>query len=233
LLEKDTALNFLVWHKNGTKEAFLMHITAILDAIKKHGHFKDYKKAERAHDEAKQAVKLAKVGLALLDGTSGGKKNHKKKALAKAKEAAMEAAKKATKETPGMVPNPKSESNEAEEAPKVNSYMIRAGFQVDLAKAKQLPQVRCSCSTQTCFLLRASTHGTRLSASRQTTTRLLTYKASLWKAQGECLVSCLTTASCFTFSLRFPSMQPSKKSTMSPMYLRSLSTSMYVSLYIA
>jgi hypothetical protein len=28
LLEKDTTLNFLVWHKNGTKEAFLMHITA-------------------------------------------------------------------------------------------------------------------------------------------------------------------------------------------------------------
>ena len=75
LLEKDTTLNFLVWHKNGTKEAFLMHVTAVLDAIKKHGHFKDYEKAERAYDEAKQAIELAKEGLALLDGTSGGKKN--------------------------------------------------------------------------------------------------------------------------------------------------------------
>jgi hypothetical protein len=33
LLEKDTALNFPVWHNNGTKEAFLMHIIAALDAI--------------------------------------------------------------------------------------------------------------------------------------------------------------------------------------------------------
>ncbi len=171
-LEKDTTFNFLVWHKNGTKEAFLMNITAILDAIKKRGHFKDYKKAKRAHDEAKQAVEFAKAGLALLDGTSGRKINHKKKALAKAKEAAMEAAKKATKETPGMVPDPKSESNEAEEAPKVNNDTMSAGFQVDLAKAKQLPQARCLCSTQTCFLLRASTHGTRSSASRQKTTCL-------------------------------------------------------------
>jgi hypothetical protein len=39
LLEKDTTLNFPVWHKNGTKEAFLMHVTGVLDAIKKYGHF--------------------------------------------------------------------------------------------------------------------------------------------------------------------------------------------------
>ncbi len=38
-IEKDTTLNFLVWHKNGSREAFLMHVTAVLDAIKKHGHF--------------------------------------------------------------------------------------------------------------------------------------------------------------------------------------------------
>jgi hypothetical protein len=40
-LEKDTTLNFLLWHKNGTREAFLMHVTAVLDAIKKPGMFKD------------------------------------------------------------------------------------------------------------------------------------------------------------------------------------------------
>jgi hypothetical protein len=45
-LEKDTTLNFLVWHENRTREAFLMHVTAVLDAIKKHGTFKDYKKAQ-------------------------------------------------------------------------------------------------------------------------------------------------------------------------------------------
>jgi hypothetical protein len=40
-LEKDTTLNFLVWHENGTKKAFLMHVMVVLDAIKKCGHFKD------------------------------------------------------------------------------------------------------------------------------------------------------------------------------------------------
>ncbi len=46
-VEKDTTLNFLVWHENGTREAFLMHMTAVLDEIKKCGHFLDYKKAEK------------------------------------------------------------------------------------------------------------------------------------------------------------------------------------------
>jgi hypothetical protein len=82
-LEKDATLNFLVWHKNGTQEASLMHVMAALDAIKKHGHFKDYNKAQKAYDEAKKAVELAEAGLALLNGTSAGmKKNCKKKALA-------------------------------------------------------------------------------------------------------------------------------------------------------
>jgi hypothetical protein len=72
LLEKDTTLNFSVWHDNGTKEAFLMHATVVLDAIKKRGCFKDYKKAQKAYVEHKQAVKSAKAGLALLDGTSEG-----------------------------------------------------------------------------------------------------------------------------------------------------------------
>ncbi len=74
LLEKDTALNFPVWHENGTQEAFLMHVTAVLDAIKKRDHFNDYDKAQKAHDEAKQAVESAKAGLALLDKTSAGEK---------------------------------------------------------------------------------------------------------------------------------------------------------------
>jgi hypothetical protein len=132
-LEKDTTLNFLVWHKNGTKEAFLMHVMAVLAAIKKCGQFTDYKKAEKAHDEAKQAVESAKAGLALLDRTSAGKTNCKNKALAKAKEAAKEALAK--------VPDPKSEAKEAEEAPKVTKDTMRAGFQVDLEKAKQAQKI--------------------------------------------------------------------------------------------
>ncbi len=72
LLEKDTTLNFLVWHKNGTQEAFLMHVKEVLDAIKKRGHFKDYNKAQKAYDEPKKAVELAEAGLALLNRTSAG-----------------------------------------------------------------------------------------------------------------------------------------------------------------
>jgi hypothetical protein len=56
LLEKDTTLNFPVWHENGTREAFLMHVTAVLDVMKKFGHFKDYDRAQKAHDEAKKAA---------------------------------------------------------------------------------------------------------------------------------------------------------------------------------
>ncbi len=41
-IEKDTTLNFPVWHGNGTHEAFLMHVTAELDVIKKRDHFLDY-----------------------------------------------------------------------------------------------------------------------------------------------------------------------------------------------
>jgi hypothetical protein len=68
-IEKDTTLNFPVWHKNGTQEAFLMHVTGVLDAIKKRGHFQDYKKAEKVHKEAKKAVESARAALSLLDST--------------------------------------------------------------------------------------------------------------------------------------------------------------------
>jgi hypothetical protein len=55
-LEKDTTLNFPVWHKSGTREAFLMHAMAVLDAIKKHGTLKDYDRAQKAYVEAKKVI---------------------------------------------------------------------------------------------------------------------------------------------------------------------------------
>jgi hypothetical protein len=61
-LEKDTTLNFPVWHENGTREAFLMHVIVILDAMKKSGHFKDYDRAQKAYQEAKKAAELAELG---------------------------------------------------------------------------------------------------------------------------------------------------------------------------
>ncbi len=46
-----------------------MHVTVVLDAIKKHCHFLDYEKAEKVHEEAKKPVESARAGLSLLDGT--------------------------------------------------------------------------------------------------------------------------------------------------------------------
>jgi hypothetical protein len=50
-IKKDTTLYFPVWYNNGTKEAFLMHATAVLDVIKKRCHFKDYEEAQAAYVE--------------------------------------------------------------------------------------------------------------------------------------------------------------------------------------
>jgi hypothetical protein len=115
-IKKDTTLNFLVWHKNGTCKAFLMHVTMILDAIKKRGHVKDYNKAQKEFDAAKKAIVAARAGLSLLDGTGARSKIRcKKKALAKAKEAAKEA-----KEALAKTQDSESEAKEADEATKVN-----------------------------------------------------------------------------------------------------------------
>jgi hypothetical protein len=84
-IKKDTMLNFQVRHENGTKEAFLMHMTAVLDAIKKRGHFQDYKKAEKDYKEAKKAVESARAAPSLLNVTGAKAKKFRKK---KAKEAA-------------------------------------------------------------------------------------------------------------------------------------------------
>jgi hypothetical protein len=125
-LEKDP-----VWCKNRTQEAFLMHVTAVLDAIKKGGNFKDYENTQKAYvDDAMKAAELVEAGLALLNCTSAGsRKNCKKKALMKAKEAANEALAK-TQET-------KSETKEAEEVINVTEDWMKAGFQVDIEKAEK------------------------------------------------------------------------------------------------
>ncbi len=88
-IEKDTTLNFPVWHKNGTREAFLMHVTVVLDAIKKRGHFLDYKKAEKVHEEVKKAVESARAGLSLLDSTRTKSKRFCKKKAREATEKAL------------------------------------------------------------------------------------------------------------------------------------------------
>jgi hypothetical protein len=108
-----------------------MHVTGVLDAMKKRGHFKDYNRAQKAHDdEAEKAAELAEAGLALLDRTSAGTTSkRKKKALAKAKETTKEALAKAQETKP--------EIKEAEEVPKLTDDTMKAGFRADLEKAKQ------------------------------------------------------------------------------------------------
>ncbi len=107
-----------------------MHVTAVLDAIKKCGTSKDYEKAQKSYVEARKAVELAEAGLTLLNGTSlEAKKNCKKKALAKANEAAKEALAK--------TPDTELETKEAKEVTKETKDTMKAGFQADLEKAKK------------------------------------------------------------------------------------------------
>ncbi len=99
-LEKDTTLNFSLWQENGTREVFLMHVMAVLDTMKKRGHFSNYDKAQKAHKEATKAAELAEAGLALLKGTLEKSSKRKLKKLAKAKEAMKEALVKAQETKP-------------------------------------------------------------------------------------------------------------------------------------
>jgi hypothetical protein len=69
-----------------TKEAMLMHVTATLDTIKKHGCCKAYEEAQALFVEKKEAAKLAKACLSLLDGAREGLEKSKKTST-KAKEA--------------------------------------------------------------------------------------------------------------------------------------------------
>jgi hypothetical protein len=98
-----------------------MHVTVVLDAMKKCGHFKDYSRAQKVHDEAKKVAELAEAGLALLDETSAGATSKcKKKVLVKAKEFAKEALAKAQETKP--------ETKEADKVPKVTDDSMKAGF---------------------------------------------------------------------------------------------------------
>jgi hypothetical protein len=141
-IEKDTTLNFSVWQENETREAFLMHVTAVLDAIKKRGHFEDYDKAAFKFREACcEAIASAKAGLSLL-GESEKKANKvKKKQKEKPKEGEKTKegeivtpkvpAKVSAKEGLAKAPEPKAAAQEAEVAPAADDQM-KASFVSDL-----------------------------------------------------------------------------------------------------
>jgi hypothetical protein len=119
-IDKDTTLNFPVWYSNGTNEAMLMHVTGTLDAIKKRCYFKLYDKAQAAYMEQKEAVKLAKATLSLLDRASKGS-GKSRKSLKKAKEA-------------------EAKSKEADGATKVPKDPMSETFQANLEKAKKVAE---------------------------------------------------------------------------------------------
>jgi hypothetical protein len=102
-----------------------MHVTAVLDAIKKRGHVKGFKMAAKEYEGAKKAVESAKAGLALLDGIGEKVKKSRKK---KTKEGKKDATAKA--------PEPESDAKEAKIAPAANDEM-KASFLEDLENAKQ------------------------------------------------------------------------------------------------
>jgi hypothetical protein len=159
------------------------------------------------YGEAKKAVESARVGLSLLDGTRARSRRFQKK---KAKEA--------TKKALAKAQDSKPEAKEADEATEMNDNTMKAGFQEDLEKAKQA-------------------QGIAKGAMTAATSKMFMFYSNLLSleskyAWNKIVSKHLTTVSCFTFSLHFPSMQLSKKSTTSQMYLRSPSTSMYPSLYV-
>ncbi len=85
-IKKDTILNFPVWQENRTRNGFLMHVTAVLDAIKKHGHFVDYDKAAFKYKEANEAIASARAGLSLLEESEKKADKAKKKQKERTKE---------------------------------------------------------------------------------------------------------------------------------------------------
>ena len=56
-----------------------MHVTAVLDAIRKRGHLDNYEKAAGQYEKAKEAVETARAGLLLLQESVRKASKEKKK----------------------------------------------------------------------------------------------------------------------------------------------------------
>jgi hypothetical protein len=74
----DAELCLPIWHC-GTHEAFLMHVSSALNAIKNWGTFKAYKEAHEAYVEQREVAMEAKASMQLFAATRGeGKKTDKR-----------------------------------------------------------------------------------------------------------------------------------------------------------
>jgi hypothetical protein len=118
--------------KTGLAKLFLMHVTAVLNAIKKRGHFDDYERAAWKYKEAMEAVESAGAGISLLEESVRKANKEKKRTKDRAKEGENMA--------PAKAPEPKSAVKEAEVAPVADDQM-KASFSSDLEKAKQAQRI--------------------------------------------------------------------------------------------
>jgi hypothetical protein len=130
----DAELRLSIWHC-GTCEAFLMHVSSALDAIKKQGTFKAYKEAHEAYVEQRKVAKQAKAALALLlVPTSEGKKASKKASSEKApakKSSEKEKASQKIKESAALADAPAPEIYS-----KYQALYDKASFTKETAKNK-------------------------------------------------------------------------------------------------
>jgi hypothetical protein len=85
MIGEDMTLHLSIWHTR-MRKALLMHVGLTLDAIKKQGHFKDYKEAQKLYVNQIEAAKQAKAALAELDRATSKSARNSKKSSKKAKE---------------------------------------------------------------------------------------------------------------------------------------------------
>jgi hypothetical protein len=207
-----------------------MHMTVVLNAIKKRGHFNNYEKAEKDYEEAKKAVESARDALSLLDGTR-----------VKARRSCKKKTKEAKKDATTKAPYSESDAKEAKDAPEVNNNPMKAGFLEDLEKAKQAQRtakgtMAVAASKMFTFysnlLSPESKYAWNKIVSKQTESDLYV------NLQGDSMegprgMNCKSFNNCIMFHLftTFPINAAEQKSTTSQMHLRSPSASTYASSY--
>ncbi len=148
-----------------------MHMSMAIDTIKKGGTFKAYKEACEASVEQREAVKQAKAALALLTAAVSKFEKTSKKSSKKASEMALQIAKECTV----LVDAPDTE--------------LCAEYHGDYKKAKfaaETTKNKRKAAATKMFLYYAnllsampSTHGTRLSRSRQRLIRSRTWRSKI------------------------------------------------------
>jgi hypothetical protein len=221
-IEKDITLNFPVWQENGTCEDFLMHVTAVLDAIKKRGHFEDYNKAAFKYKEASKAIAFAREGQSLLEESK--KKANKAKKKQKESEK-TKVGKDVTPKAPATAPEPEAAAQDTADAPAADDQM-KANFLSDLEKAKQAQRIAkgartAAASKMFAFYSNLLSHESKYAwnkiVSEQTESNpyVNLQVDALQVPRG---MSCQSFHDCM-FSPRFQSTRLSKKSTTSQMYL--------------